>query len=276
MATRLHWARRLNLTWQLPERAGTDLPGPIVRAMEFTGLEIPLLTLAYEPTSVVLGNRRAAAVRGMKRFDDVPVYVAQEPEDIEAWCQADRATQRAEQALAPIPDHLPWTWRQRAAVLDYCLRGLDRTRGGPRGGSLAVILGEYFGVPEIQLRNAMYLLRFERTGGDEGARATEALTLVEASEIQPQSAYKKLRAGDPMQVGVAAPRPLASAAQQEKTLRSAGQALSGITFGLRQLGDIDPAMPAETRAELLGPLQEARTTLTRLARQLTSKGDEQV
>lgn len=274
---RVHWTRRENLTWQVGDRGAARLPAQIVRLIEFSGLEIPLLAMGNEPSSVVLGNRRAAAIKGMRHFDEVPVFVAHGPADLERWLVADRKLDEWNQG----PAGMPWTWRQRADVLGAALAGLDDFRGGgaggSRGGSPTDMLAAYFDVPEVQLRNALYLLRFERSGGGEAERATQALDLAEAGVIKPQSAYRKLRDGHPMQVGVGATKPGATAAEQAKVLRQAGEALAGITHGLKQLGDIDPAMPADTRAALLGPLAEARTALSRITRQLapTNKGDEQ-
>lgn len=234
--------------------------------------------MANEPSSVVLGNRRAAAVKEMRHFDEVPVFVAHGPPDLERWLGVDAALDAWNQG----PAGMPWTWRQRADVLGAVLDGLDQFKGGgaggTRGGSPTAMVARYFGVHEVQLRNALYLLRFERSmSAPEAERATQALDLVEAGLIKPQSAYRKLRDGHPMQVGAGPTKPNASAAQQEKVLRSTGEALAGITHGLRQLGDIDPAMKAEIRAALVGPLAEARAVLARLTRQLasTDKGDEQ-
>lgn len=269
----IHWTRRENLTHEVQDRGRARLPAQIARMIEFSGLEIPLLTLASEPSSVVLGNRRAAAVKEMKHFDEVPVFVAHNPAELETWLRIDARLDEWNQG----PAGMPWTWRQRAEVLRVVLSGLDHIRGGSYLGSPTEMLASYFNVHPVQLRNALYLLRYEREGGPEGERARLALDLCERDELKPQSAYRKLRDGHPMQVGVTEPRPAATAAQQEKVLRSTGEALAGITHGLRQLGDIDPAMSAETRAALVGPLAEARTILTRLTRQLasTDKGDDQ-
>lgn len=233
--------------------------------------------MGNEPSSVVLGNRRAAAIKEMRHFDEVPVFVAHDPTDLERWLGADVALDAWNQG----PAGMPWTWRQRADVLGAVLDGLDQFKGGgaggSRGGSPTEMVARYFGVHEVQLRNALYLLRYERAGGGEGERARQALDLVEAGAIKPQSAYRKLRDGHPMQVGVGPTRPAMSADRQAKVLRQTGEALAGITHGLKQLGDIDPAMSADTRATLLGPLAEARAVLARFTRQLapTNKGDEQ-
>lgn len=249
------------------------LPGHIGRAIEFTGLEIPLMSLASAPSKVVLGNRRAVAIKEARHWGEVPVFVVHNPPELDEWLNIDVRLDQWNQG----PPGMPWTWRQRADVLSAVLAGLDHIRGGPHFGSPTEMLGAYFGVHEVQLRNALYLLRFERAGGPEGVRAGLALDMCERGDIKPQSAYRKVRDGHPMQVGVGATKPAVSAAQQEKVLRSTGEALAGITHGLKQLGDIDPAMPAETRASLVGPLAEARSILTRLTRQLasTDKGDEQ-
>jgi hypothetical protein len=259
------------------DRAAARLPAQIARLIEFSGLEIPLLALPNEPSSVVLGNRRAAAVKEMRHFDEVPVFVAHGPADLEKWLNLDAHLT----AAMGEPGGMPWTWRQRADVLGAVLAGLEQFKGGgaggSRGGSPTAMLADYFGVHEVQLRNALYLLRFEQSDGVDAERARQGLDLVEAGEIKPQSAYRKLRDGHPMYVGIGPTRPNATANQQEKVLRSTGEALAGITHGLRQLGDIDPAMTAETRAALVGPLAEARTVLARLTRQLasTDKGDGQ-
>lgn len=244
--------------------------------IEFAGLEIPLLSLVAEPSNVVLGNRRAALIKTLKHFEEVPVYVARTPEDIARWCDADRELEKWNAG----PEGMPWTWRQQAQVLDAALTGLATQGGGgramPRPPGATDVLAAYFGRHEVQLRNAMYLLRFEQAGGPVGERARQALDLVEAGEIKAQSVYRKLRNGDPIQVGVSAPKPGATVAQQEKALRNAADALAGITHGLRAIGDIDPAMTADARAALMPPLVEARTTLSRLVRQLGrhDKGDE--
>jgi hypothetical protein len=255
------------------------LPAQVVRPIEFTGLAMPLLSLGAEPSHVVLGNRRAAAVKVMKHVDEIPLFVAHNPAELARWCEADKELERWNQG----PGGLPWSWRQMGAALDAVLGGLSSHGAGGTAAARAPgptdVLAAYFDVHEVQLRNAMYLLRFERIGGPEGERATQALDLVEAGELKAQTAFRKLRDGAPMEYGVGAIRPAATVAQQVKAIRKAGDALAGITHGLKAIGDVDPAMPAETRAELARPIQEARAVIARLARQLgttesnTDKGE---
>lgn len=258
----------------MTDRASVRLPAGVVRPIEFTGLEIPLMALSSEPSAVLLGNRRAAAIKEMAHFDEVPILVVRTATHLKAWCDADRALE----ARFGEPG-LPWTWRQRATALNILLANLEGFRGGSgtnRPGSPTAILARYFGVHEIQLRNATYLLRFELADGPDRERATEALDLVEAGEVAPQSAYRRVREGRMVQnVTPYTPKPKVSAAAQERALGQVAATLAGVTYGLRQLGDIDPAIPAETRAALAAPLADARQVLTRVVRQLTNKGDDE-
>lgn len=249
----------------LPERAAYGLSAPTTRVIEFSGLEIPLLALPDQEHVVVLGNRRAAALKSMRHFDQVPLYVARNAQELELWCQADR---RLADGDAAGYDARPWTWSERAAVLDHAMKVIGRTSGAYRG-SVIDILAAYFGVHEVHLRNAVYLLRFERAGGPEAERAARLMALVDRGEIRPQTAYRKLRDGDPVALaGGNTPGPAMPARQQENALRNTVSALSGVVMGLRQMGDISPDVSAEVRDQVVPHIQDARRVLARIARQL--------
>lgn len=235
--------------------------------IEFAGLEIPLLALPDEKHVAVLGNRRAAALKSMSHYDQIPLYVAHNAAELDAWCQADKELTRAGTFGTDVR---PWGWSERAAVLDYALNVIGRPGGaGTNRGSVTEVLARYFEVHEIHLRNAMYLLRFARAGGAEAERAAALLALVESGELMPQSAYRKLRDGDPavMAGGAAAP-PEMGAKRQAATLRNTVSVLTGTVMGLRQMGDISPDLPEAVRAEVLPAIQDARRLLARIARQL--------
>lgn len=233
--------------------------------IEFQGLEIPLLALPDEKGVAVLGNRRAWALKSMRHYEEIPLFVAETPNDIARWGAADKQAS----AWFSASDVRPWTWAERAAVLQHCMAvyGPGGVMGGR--GSLAKTLADYFEVHEIQLRHAMYLLRFEQAGGPEGERAGALFALVERGELKPQSAYRKLRDGDPVAMtSYASSSPLMTAKQQEAALRNAVGVLSGVVMGLRAMGDISPDLPANVRAEVVPPVQDARRLLARIARQL--------
>lgn len=232
--------------------------------IEFSGLEIPLLALPDEKHVAVLGNRRAAALKSMRHYDQIPLYVAHNAQELELWCQTDRDLAR----WSHDTDTRPWTWSERAAVLDHAMKVIGRTSGAYRG-SVIDILADYFGVHEVHLRNAAYLLRFEQAGGPEAERAARLMALVDREEIRPQTAYRKLRDGDPVALtGGATPGPVMPARQQENVLRNTVSALSGVVMGLRQMGDISPDVSAEVRAQVVPHIQDARRVLSRIARQL--------
>jgi hypothetical protein len=261
----IHWTSRLNLKALLPERAVELLPATVERVIEFTGLEMPLLGLPDEKGLVVLGNRRAIALKGMRHYAEIPIFIANSAQDLARWCDADKQLTSWDQG----PEPRPWSWSERGALLDHTLGVLRRsTLSGAGRGSVVEILAAYFGVHEIQLRNAMYLLRYERLGGPEGERAGSLMKLVEAGEIAPQTAYRKLRDGEPVSMTYASVKPLMSAKAQERALRNAAGALSGLVMGLRAMGDVSPDLPAAARAELVPPIQDARRLLARIARQL--------
>lgn len=248
----------------LPERASYLLQAGAARVIEFQGLEIPLLGLPDEKHVVVLGNRRAGALKTMRNFDQVPLYIAHNAEELDRWCTADATWMEGQ------PDVRPWTWSERGALLDHVMKVIGRPGGGGSGGSVVDVLAAYFGVHEVQLRNAAYLLRFERQGGAGGERASSLLMLADKGELLPQSAYRKLRDGDPVALSGRASsggRGM-TAKQQENALRNAVGVLNGVVMGLRQMGDISPDLAGDVRAEVTPPIQDARRALARIARQL--------
>lgn len=244
-------------------RDGT-VPAGWARTIEFLGLEIPLLALPDNPNRVVLGVRRARAVLSMKHYDEIPVYVAFTGHALDAWLVADEQVAK----LPGFGPGRPWTWRERAAVLDVALAC------GVKG--VTEPLAAYFDTHEVQLRNALYVARFAREETPEGARANAFLDLVESGELRPQSAYRKLRDGDPVIPGRKADRPRASAKDQLKALQNASGLLAGVAQELERLGDLHHDLTDDERASVREPFERARRVITRIARQLnTSKGDQE-
>jgi hypothetical protein len=246
---------------------GARLDAGWTRAIEFVGLEIPLLALPDRPNVVVLGARRARAVRAMRHFEEVPVYVAPTSDALDAWCVAD------EEVAKRLGAGAPWTWRQRGELLDLAMQAYRGYKKGPPDA-----LAAYFGVHESQLRHTAYLLRLERGSIPAvQADARAAIELIERGELQPQSAYRKVRKGEPVAgraERAAARDATVPAAQQVKVLRSTIAALAGMKLGLDALGNLSPDITDAERQELAPSITEMRALFARLARQLnTNKGD---
>jgi hypothetical protein len=235
----------------LPEVAGRDIVA--------NGLDVPLLATVGEPRAVILGTRRAAALKALLHRDSrVPVMVAGKSSEVVSWMAADSAHRAV--------NEMPWTWMQRGRVAGWLLRDIAVRNGEP---SLVDALATYLGVQAIQVRNAWYLVRdFDRAQGSRKVQVGRAIEAVERGELLPQSATSRLREGrfpDPD----APPAPATmTLAEQVRALQALGGELTGLGLGIDALGPVHEGLTTEQRAELLVPLAEFRRTLTRLTRAL--------
>jgi len=241
----------------LGDRRYVPLPDYVARAMVDRGeLDVPLLSTHAEPRAIVLGTRRAAALKAhLRPNDQVPVLVASRSSEVLAWLEVD----------GPLHGHggLPWSWVQRARV--YGVLSTDvTTRGGEP--AMSVPLATYLGTYEGQLRHAWYLVRdFDRTSGEEKVQLGRAIRAVETGELLPQSATHRLKSvgfPDPD-----APRaaPTMTAAEQRKRLENLGHVLAGASLAIDSLGTIH-RLPADD--PLLEALRKSRRDIARLTRAL--------
>jgi hypothetical protein len=240
------------------DRRYVPVPDRVGKAMVQQGrLDVPLLATDAEPHAVVLGTRRAAALKAhLGANDEIPILVASKSSEVLAWLAADRRAH---------PDGgLPWSWVQRARVYGWLTRDISTRNGQP---PLVAALADYLGTHEGQLRNAWYLVRdFDAAGGEKRIQLGRALQAVESGELLPQSAATRLRtAGFP---DPNAPRrpPAMSAADQRRALVKLGDALTGLGMGIESLG-VMHALASDD--PVLVPLKRFRRDITRLVRALT-------
>jgi hypothetical protein len=228
------------------------------------GLDIPLLSIYDKPHVVVLGTRRAAALRArMRGTDRIPVLVAGRSLHISNWLQADLQVQGWRGVGRP------WTWMERARVANTMLAAITPRPG--RDPSLTRALAAYFGVPEPQLRNAAYIQRdFDRATGDEKRRIARAVIDVEAGKILPHSAMRRLNARIGWHPDSDTPPPTMTADRQAQMLGVLAGQLSGLLLGIEQMGAVHPDLTPEQRAELYPPLAKFRRALTRITRQINN------
>lgn len=239
------------------DRQGTPLPEGVGRDLAVNGLTIPLLATDGEPRAVVLGTRRAAALKVYLGKDvRVPVLVASRSSEVAEWLRTDQAL---------YPDGLPWSWVQRARVYGWIVRDVSVRNGEP---SVLGALAAYLQVHEIQLRNAWYLVRdFDRATGDKKVHLARAIQAVESGTLKPQSAYGRLKEGGFPDPDAPPPPPSLTPAQQRKALESLGHTLAGLSLGIDSLGVVSPLAPGDPA---LVPLVKFRRQITRLVRALAS------
>lgn len=241
------------------ERHLTPLPNIAARDLATYGLDVPLLATVGEPRAVVLGTRRAAALKSIVHPDSrLPVMCASKASEVRSWMAFDRVNRAV--------NEMPWSWVQRGRLMGWLLRDIQ-VRGDA---SIVDIAAEYLGVkPSMQLRNAWYLVRdFDLATGEKKARIARAIEAVERGEYAPQSAVYRLTQGGFPDPDAPQERPAMTAAQQQRAIATLGQELAGLKLGIEALGVLHPDLTNEQRAALLAPLAEFRTVFVRLTRAL--------